>query len=77
MRRVEVLKNILRQVGIDEDRLWLRWISASEGGLFSETIREMVANLKKKGPNPMQKPSQVWQQTVGCRLPGSESKPCK
>lgn len=74
-RRIELLKNILREVGIDEDRLWLRWISASEGGLFSETIREMVAHLKAKGPCPIQKPSQVWQQTVGSRQTGVESEP--
>jgi len=52
-RRVAVLKNILRELGIGEDRVWLRWISASEGGRFAETISEMVAKLKEKGPNPL------------------------
>jgi len=74
MRRVEVLKNVLRQVGIDEERVWLRWIDASEGGLFSETIQQMVVELRAKGPNPMREPWQVWQETVGCRLPGIEPK---
>lgn len=61
--RIEVLKNILRQTGIDEDRVWLRWIDASEGNLFSKTIQEMVDNLKPKGPNLLRKPWQVWQET--------------
>ena len=29
-RRVDTLKEILKGVGIDEDRVWLRWIAASE-----------------------------------------------
>ncbi len=74
MRRVEVIKNILRQVGIDEDRVWLRWIDASEGELFSEIIQQMVAELQAKEPNPMRKPWEVWQETSGFRLPGIESK---
>lgn len=75
MRRVEVLKNILRQVGIDEDRVWLRWIDASEGNLFSETIKQMVDKLRAKGPNPMRKSWQVWQETAGLRLSGIKSSP--
>ena len=31
-RRVAVLKSILKELGMDEERVWLRWISASEGG---------------------------------------------
>ena len=53
-RRVAILKNILSQMGFDEDRIWLRWISASEGRLFADTVTEMVEMLKDKGPNPMQ-----------------------
>ncbi len=54
-RRVAVLKSILRELGIGEERVWLRWISASEGGRFAETIREMVENLKEIGPNTLSK----------------------
>jgi len=52
-RRVAILKSILKQLGFDEDRVWLRWISASEGRLFADTVTEMVAALKAKGPNPL------------------------
>jgi F420-non-reducing hydrogenase iron-sulfur subunit len=52
-RRVAILKNILRQMGFDEERVWLRWISASEGQVFAETVKEMVKALKEKGPNPL------------------------
>ncbi|MGQ9627181.1 MAG: hydrogenase iron-sulfur subunit [Anaerolineae bacterium] len=52
-RRVAILKSILSQLGFEEDRVWLRWISASEGKLFADTVTEMVDYLKKKGPNPL------------------------
>ncbi len=52
-RRVAILRSILEQLGLDPDRVWLRWISASEGKRFAETIEEMVQALKEKGPNPM------------------------
>jgi F420-non-reducing hydrogenase iron-sulfur subunit len=53
-RRVALLHEILEAIGIERDRLWLRWISASEGGLFAETVREMVETLQAKGPSPIQ-----------------------
>lgn len=52
-RRVALLKKILKELGLDEDRIWLRWISASEGGRFMTTIKEIVTEIKKKGPNPL------------------------
>ncbi len=56
-RRVAVLKNILRELGMGEDRVWLRWISASEGARFAQTISEIVEDLKQKGPNTL---AQSW-----------------
>ena len=52
-RRVAILKRILTRFGYDEERIWLRWISASEGKLFADTVTEMVSDLKAKGPNPV------------------------
>ncbi len=53
-RRIAVIKRLLKTLGYDEERVWLRWISASEGKLFADTVTEMVASLKQKGPNPLQ-----------------------
>ncbi len=53
-RRVSILKKILLRFGYDADRIWLRWISASEGKLFADTVTQMVEELKQKGPNPFQ-----------------------
>ena len=57
-RRVAILKEILKSVGFDEERIWLRWISASEGQRFAETVREMVETLREKGASPLQG---LWQ----------------
>ncbi len=51
-RRVAILKKSLERLGLDPDRVWLRWISASEGQLFADTVTEFVKFLKEKGPNP-------------------------
>ena len=56
-RRMAILSSILEQLGLDPDRVWLRWISASEGKVFADTIQEMVQVLEEKGPNPMR---QIW-----------------
>ncbi len=53
-RRITVLKAILKQLGFEEERVKIRWVSASEGQRFADTIKEMVEDLKKLGPNPMQ-----------------------
>jgi F420-non-reducing hydrogenase iron-sulfur subunit len=55
-RRVAILKEILKELGLEEDRVWLRWISASEGQRFADTVKEMVEYLKAKGPSPMKNP---------------------
>ena len=52
-RRVAILQSILKQMGFEPERVWLRWISASEGRYFADTVTEMVGKLKELGPNPL------------------------
>ena len=52
-RRVALAKNILNTLGLDSDRVWIRWIGADEGRKFADTITEMTRELTKMGPNPM------------------------
>jgi coenzyme F420-reducing hydrogenase delta subunit len=40
---------LLRLLGIDERRLQLKWISASEGAAFAEEIRLFVELLTEMG----------------------------
>ena len=52
-RRFVAMREILKSTGLDDDRIWLRWISASEGQRFAETVTEMVTALRELGPSPM------------------------
>lgn len=44
------MKETLDIFGIGRKRLWFRFISASEGKYFAETVAEMVEKLKEMGP---------------------------
>jgi coenzyme F420-reducing hydrogenase delta subunit len=50
---VEETKEIMTLLGIDERRLRLKWVSASEGALFAAEIANYVAQLKEIGDNPL------------------------
>ena len=52
-RRVALLTEILKPFGIGDDRLWLRWVAASEGNMFQEVVKEMTDKLKGLGPSPL------------------------
>jgi F420-non-reducing hydrogenase iron-sulfur subunit len=56
-RRILILETILENMGFEPDRVWLRWISASEGKMFAQVVSEMVEVLKKLGPNPLK---EIW-----------------
>jgi len=53
LRRITLLKNTLKELGIEPERVRLEWVSASEGDKFATIVRDMVEDLKKIGPNPV------------------------
>jgi F420-non-reducing hydrogenase iron-sulfur subunit len=53
LRRVMLLKRVLKDFGIEPERVRLEWISASEGDKFAAVVRDMVEQIKKLGPNPL------------------------
>lgn len=50
MRRIPLLKKMLSQLGIEEERLRLEWVSASEGERFAQILNEMTQSIKVLGP---------------------------
>lgn len=50
LRRFTLLKRMLTDMGIDERRFRLEWISASEGEKVQRVINEMSAEVKSMGP---------------------------
>jgi F420-non-reducing hydrogenase iron-sulfur subunit len=51
-KRAEAIKLMLQDLGIEEDRFRLEWVSASEGQRFAEVMKSFVDQLKKLGPSP-------------------------
>ena len=54
LRRVDLLKRLLGQMGIEEQRFRLEWISAAEGERVKTVINEMTAQLRALGPRAPQ-----------------------
>jgi F420-non-reducing hydrogenase iron-sulfur subunit len=50
LRRHELLRRMLGDMGIEPERLRLEWISAAEGDKVKAVINDMVEKLKKLGP---------------------------
>ena len=59
-RRLVLLKNLLEYVGIDPRRLQMAWVSASEGGKFSNIIAQVTDDIKKLGPIGKIKRGNQW-----------------
>jgi len=50
MRRVSLLKRVLKEMGIEEDRFRLEWISAAEADRLRVTMNDMVEKVRALGP---------------------------
>ena len=49
-RRIPLLKKMLSQFGIEEGRVRLEWVSASEGDRFANIVNEMTEQVRQLGP---------------------------
>ena len=52
-RRIALLRMLIKQFGLDKERLRLEWISAGEGEKFQQTIRDFTAKIQELGPSPV------------------------
>jgi hypothetical protein len=50
LANMHLCKKLLRQIGLDPERLRLEWISAAEGSRFAEVMSDFVASLRRLGP---------------------------
>ena len=53
LRRITLLKDVLKDFGIQPERLRIEWVSASEGDKFAAVVKDIVETVKKLGPNPI------------------------
>ncbi|MCS7306510.1 MAG: hydrogenase iron-sulfur subunit [Thermoguttaceae bacterium] len=59
LRRYHLLRRMLQQIGIEQERLRLVWASASEGPQLAQAINDFVAQIRQLGPLGW---SQHWQE---------------
>jgi len=64
LRRVQLLKRVLADMGIEKERFRLEWISASEGDKVRTVINEMVAQVRALGPLNVQVPREAFAEEV-------------
>jgi F420-non-reducing hydrogenase iron-sulfur subunit len=50
LKRYNILKPLLDQFNIEQDRLYLDWVSASEGEKFARVMGEMNDRITQLGP---------------------------
>ncbi len=50
LRRVRLLRRMLQEMGIEDARFRLEWISASEGDKVRTVVNEMVEQVRALGP---------------------------
>ncbi|MCX8041882.1 MAG: hydrogenase iron-sulfur subunit [Thermodesulfobacteriaceae bacterium] len=55
LRRFKLLKRVLEELGIEEERIRLEWISGSEAKKFADVITELDAKIRELGPNPIKR----------------------
>jgi len=52
-RRMILTKSFLEYLGVEPERIQASWVSASEGGKFSQVVTETTAALRQAGPNTL------------------------
>ena len=50
LRRFKLIQKYVKQMGVEEKRIHLEWISASEGKQFAELATKMTEQIRELGP---------------------------
>jgi F420-non-reducing hydrogenase iron-sulfur subunit len=77
LRRVQMLRRILRGMGIQDDRFRLEWISASEGEKVKLVINDMVTKVRALGPLDLPKRFREWDEELQCQANAAQAKPAE
>ncbi|NQU11425.1 hydrogenase iron-sulfur subunit [bacterium] len=64
LRRFQLLQRMLQDLGIEQERLRLEWISASEGDKVKTVVNDMVGKLRALGPLGLPGQHQDWDREV-------------
>lgn len=61
LRRYQLLQKYIKQMGIEQARLKLEWISASEGKQFADLVNSFTETIKELGPGKIKETMEVLQ----------------
>lgn len=65
LRRARLMRRLLGQMGIEEERFRLEWISAAEGEKVKVVVNEMVERIRALGPLGLPERWAQWDREVG------------
>ncbi|GAB7014651.1 hydrogenase iron-sulfur subunit [Methanogenium cariaci] len=54
-KRMFLVKNLLKNIGLDDNRLRMTFVSASEGAKWGAVMEDVVKTVKELGPSPIKK----------------------
>ncbi len=60
LRRFEMLQRMLKDMGIEPERVRLEWISAAEGEKVKRVVNEMTAAIQQLGPLGIPQQFEEW-----------------
>ena len=64
LRRFRLLSRLLQELGIEEERLRLEWISAAEGEKIRHVVTDMVEKLRTLGPLNLPGRHEEWDKEI-------------
>ncbi|MEW6238302.1 MAG: hydrogenase iron-sulfur subunit [Candidatus Omnitrophota bacterium] len=50
LRRIKLLKRMLAEMGLEDERVRLEWIAGSEGDKVQKVVNEMTEQIRRLGP---------------------------
>jgi F420-non-reducing hydrogenase iron-sulfur subunit len=74
VRRFQMLQRLLREMGIEDQRVRLEWISASEGERVKSVINDMVTQIQALGPLNLPQRRKDWDREM--ELPAQSPVKC-
>jgi len=52
-KRMFMIKNLLRNIGLDDKRFRMTFVSASEGAKWATVMENVISTVKELGPSPI------------------------
>lgn len=55
VKRIAVMHNMLEFMGIDPERVCLKWVSSAEGPRFAQVVTDFTEKIRELGPSPLRR----------------------